>query len=122
VGGAGAAVITVVRLGGTTTVSPSAVIAVMNTLQKAIPAVVMVAVFIMQILTSQTKGIFERDCVATAFAFMNRKPNHRSWRLYKSVIYGYNSPAGIWCEQSAIVSELHRRQCLQSTALAALTI
>jgi len=68
VGGAGVAAITVVPLGRTTTVSPSAVIAVMNTLQKAIPAVVIVVVFIMQILTSQTKGIFERDCVATGFA------------------------------------------------------
>jgi hypothetical protein len=122
VGGAGAAVITVVRLGGTTTVSPSAVIAVMNTLQKAIPAVVMVAVFIMQILTSQTKGIFERDLCSDGICLHEQKAEYRSWRLYKSVIYGYNSPAGIWCEQSAIVSELHRRQCLQSTALAALTI
>ena len=44
VGGAGTSVITVVRLAGTNTVSPSAVIAVINRLQKAIPAVVIVAV------------------------------------------------------------------------------
>ena len=46
VGGAGTAVISVVRLGGTTMVSPSAVIAVINRLQKAIPTVVILAVFI----------------------------------------------------------------------------
>ena len=54
---------------------PSAVIAVINRLQKAIPAVVIVAVFIMKILTSQTEVIFERECVVMGFALVNRTRN-----------------------------------------------
>ena len=39
-----------------------------NILQKAIPAVVIVAVFIVQILTSQTEEIFEREMCGDAVA------------------------------------------------------
>jgi hypothetical protein len=46
----------------------------------------------------------------------------RSWPLYKSVIFGHNSPAEIWREPSAIVAELHRRQWPQSRALTVMII